>query len=237
MTEEKKKKPQPKTSWQWIQRILLILVWLALLAYVIIHRQDLTVAEILKYTPADPLLAAILLWLLFALQSLTVVVYCGILYTASGILFPLPWAMLVNLIGTAIMVSLPYFIARKKGAATAQYVIERYPKAAHLREFQAQNDFVMTLFLRLVGVLPCDVVSLYLGAIGVAYKDYFFGCMLGMLPPVIIMPIIGMSVKDPHSPAFIGSCIAQLTVMITSMVLYYLYQRRQKKKLQDAVKE
>ena len=55
----------------------------------------------------NPWLAAAVLLAMFALKSVSVFFYAGILYAASGILFPLPIAVLVNLCGTAIMTTLP----------------------------------------------------------------------------------------------------------------------------------
>jgi len=47
------------------------------------------------------LLAAVFLLLLFALKSLSIFIYCGILFIAVGILFPLPLALLVSLLGAS----------------------------------------------------------------------------------------------------------------------------------------
>ena len=53
---------------------------------------------------------------LFAVKSVTIVVYGALLYAASGILFPLPAALAVNLLGTIIMITIPYLIGSASGS-------------------------------------------------------------------------------------------------------------------------
>lgn len=74
-------------------------LWVVLIVLCFLNRDALSVSDILQYSPANPFLAAFVMVLLFALKSLTVVLFCGFLYAAAGILFPLPVALLVNLIG------------------------------------------------------------------------------------------------------------------------------------------
>ena len=127
-------------------------VWIAIVCVCFFNRDRFSVDEVLRFTPSEPWLAAVIMLLLFALKSLSVVVYCGILYAADGILFPLPVAILMNILGTAVMVSVPYFIGRRRGgdipaptnmddAALGEY----YGSAVftdHVREFPdvAQTD-------------------------------------------------------------------------------------------------
>lgn len=91
-----------------LTKCLLALVWLAIIAICLLHKDEFTLEGILNYTPRQPALAVLLLWALFAVKSLSIFLYSGLLYAAGGILFPLPVAIAVNVAGTAVMVSLPY---------------------------------------------------------------------------------------------------------------------------------
>ena len=73
--------------------------------------EPLSVHTIIKYTPKDPILAAIVILLLYALKSLTVVFPLAILFFASGIIFPTWIAILINIIGLAITFTIPYWQA------------------------------------------------------------------------------------------------------------------------------
>lgn len=210
----------------WIWKACAAFLWGTVILLCFIHRKEISVSEILRFTPSNPWLAAIIILLLFAFKSLTIVLYCGLLYAADGILFPLPIAIVLNLLGTAVMVSIPYGIGRKLGKNKVNQVVAKYPKAEQMRELRQNNDLFFPFLVRLIGLLPCDVVSLYMGAIGVKYNKYLSGCLLGMLPPCITLAIMGMSITNPHSPAFILSVCAEVGCIVGSLVLYFFYRKR-----------
>ena len=126
------KKTIPKdNSLKWMNKgkVFLVIIWGIIILIFLIKRKDITIDGILNYTPQSPILAAFMMIGLFALKSLSIVIYSGILYVIDGILFPLPVAILMNICGSIVMVTLPYVIGKKVGARAAVYVVEKYPKA------------------------------------------------------------------------------------------------------------
>ena len=87
--------------------------WVCLIILCLIHRDQITVDNIVSFTPGNPFLAVCVILFLFALKSVSVVIYGGILYVASGILFSLPAAIAVNLAGSVIMTTIPFLIGKK----------------------------------------------------------------------------------------------------------------------------
>lgn len=209
-----------------IGRILLGLIWTAIIVALFCHKKGLTVNEILRFTPSNPVLAALTMLALFALKSISVVLYSGILYAVNGILFPLPAAILLNLFGMVIMVTIPYWIGKKTGAAGVNRIAEKYPKADKLREFRRQNDFVFVLIVRFIRILPSDIVSLYMGAVGVNYPQYLLGCFLGMLRSAITFPIMGMSAANIYSPPFWIALCVELVFLAGSVLIYGIYKKK-----------
>lgn len=181
--------------------------------------------EIARYTPKNPWLAVIVMLALFALKSLSIVIYSGLLYAANGILFPLPAAIVLNLIGTVIMVSLPYWIGRRNGASAVDEIRKKYPKAEVIHDLRAKNDLLFSFLVRMIR-LPCDVASLYMGAVHVEYKKYLLGSLLGMLPHAITYPIMGMSIQDIRSPKFVISLCAELAYILITSAVYTVYRKR-----------
>ena len=210
-----------------LARCLLALLWLAIIIVCLLHKDEFTLEGILTYTPQQPVLAALLLLLLFAIKSLSIFLYSGLLYAASGILFPLPAAILVNLTGTAIMVSIPYWLGKKLGRQAVQYILRRWPKSAMLHELRSGSDFFFVLIVRLLGVLSADVVSAYMGAVGVKYTAYLPACLLGFLTTCILFPIMGMSISDPRSPQFLIAAGIELAAMLTSCIVFHFYRKKQ----------
>lgn len=200
-------------------------LWVVLIVLCFLNRDALSVSDILQYSPANPFLAAFVMVLLFALKSLTVVLFCGFLYAAAGILFPLPVALLVNLIGTVIMATLPYYLGQQMGNDAANRVVLKYPKAEQLRALRQGNDGFLSFVTRLIVLLPGDVVSFFMGAIGVGFKKYITGSMFGFLPLIITCTIMGTNITNPHSRAFITAVCVQGLYMVVSMILYFFYRK------------
>ena len=219
----------PQKALRTVRNIVLGLIWVGIIAICFHHRKELSVEEIARYTPTNPWFAAMVMLALFALKSLSIVIYSGLLYAANGILFPLPVAILLNLIGTVIMVSLPYQIGRRTGTSAVDEIRAKYPKAEAIHDLRAKNDFLFSFLARMVR-LPSDVVSLYMGAVQVEYKKYLLGSLLGLLPHTITFPIMGMNIRDIRSPRFMISLSAEIAYIL---VTYAVYKRYRKKNMED----
>lgn len=229
---EKKETPPDAIKFRRAE-VLMGAVWVAIIVFCLVKRNEFTLEEILNYTPRQPVLAALLL-ALFGVKSLSIFLYSGLLYAASGILFPLPVAIALNIAGTAVMVSIPYWLGKKLGGRAVQYILGRYPKAAMLRELRSGNDFFFVLIVRLLGVLSADVVSAYMGAVGVRYRDYLPACLLGFLTTCILFPIMGTSISDVRSPQFRIAAGIELAAMLTSCIVFHFYRKKRQAKKPEA---
>ena len=194
----------------------------------LLYRDRFTVDGILSSAPQNAVPAAVFMLLLFALKSISVFVFSGILFAANGILFPLPAAILLNILGAGIMVSLPYWLGRRAGGGMIDRITEKYPKVSALRRLQTDHEFLLCLIARMVNVLPSDILSLYLGAVGIDYRKYLAGSILGMLLSLITFPILGMNLTDPRSPAFLISIGIQAAATAASIGGYWLYRRKKR---------
>lgn len=209
-------------------QIILILVWAALLLFCLLNKDRFTVDGVLSYTPENAVLSAAFMMFLFALKSISVFIFSGILFAANGILFPLPAAILLNVLGAAIMVSLPYWLGRRLGGDVVGRIVEKYPKAAAFRQLQTGHELLFSFIARAVNILPSDIVSLYMGAMGISYRKYLPGSILGMLLSLITFPIMGMNIANPGSPAFLWSIGIQAAVSAVSIGGFWLVRRKKK---------
>lgn len=209
-----------------IYRIAMIAIWVDIVLLCFANRDRFTVEGISQLTPANRFAAFCVFIGLFALKSISIVIYSGFLYAASGILFPFPMALLVDLCGSAVMYAIPYWVGRKFGADTLNSITEKYPKTAMLRSLRAKNDFRYAMLARLIGVIPYDVASLYLGADGVKFGPYLLGSLCGFFPSMMVLSFIGKSAHDPGSPAFLLSTAIELLSMgVSGAVCAILWKR------------
>ena len=206
-------------------RLIPLAVMLGLIAAVALSGHSLSAEEIFNYSPGNPWLAAGFLLLLYALKSLSIVFPIVVLYLAGGMLFSTPAALAVGTLGAAVCLSLHYWVGRWSAGSFAQTLARRYPKVRALLDLQRENDFFFSFFVRVIGFLPCDVVSLYLGSAGLPFGPYLAGGLLGMLPGIFTVTLMGASIQDPSSPQFLISAAVTLLLSLGSMIVAHRARR------------
>lgn len=226
------RKEQRANGMKYLRWVLVACIWIGILAVCLYFKDEITVERIVEYTPSSPLFAAVIMMLLFALKSVTFFIYGGILYAASGVLFDLPAAIFVNMAGTVVMTSIPFLIGKKAGTNALKHLVKKNPKLEILQDAPNRNEIFSSFFVRIVGLLPGDLVGMYLGASGIRYSRYILGTLLGLLPAVVSFSIMGMSASDPSSPAFIISACFEVALVIVSIILYFIIAKRRKSKEQ-----
>ena len=96
----------------------------------------------------------------------------------------------MNLTGVAIAQILPWLLGRRQRGGLAA-VTARYPRLEALMPSGDSHPGRTVFLLRLGGVSPGDLVSLYLGAAGVPLRSYLTGGLLGSFPRVISATLLG----------------------------------------------
>ena len=115
-----------------IKRIIQIapLLMLAVMAVVYFTSlRNLSVEELIEYTPEEPVLAAVVICLMYALKSLSFFFPMAVLAALSGAVLPIYMAVPVNLIGIIIMATLPFLVGRYAEADLVDGLSEKYRTA------------------------------------------------------------------------------------------------------------
>lgn len=187
--------------------------------------KEITVQGILEYTPESPLTAAFVILLFYILKSVSFVFPVLVLQIAAGHLFQTPAALLVNFLGRAITLSIPYWIGRFSGSDLVNSLQKKYPKLEDICSRQGQNPIFISFLLRTFCFLPGDVVSLYLGATEIPFPCYLTGGVLGTTLGVVLSTILGSSITEPGSPLFWLSALLMALMAVISFLLY-LHNRK-----------
>ena len=218
MKADKKERPH---IWQ----LIVLAVFLAMLACVL-RSADISPEVILNYTPPNLMAATVVLLLLHALKCLTIFFPLIVLQIASGHLLPVWAALLVNITGILICLTLPYWIGRRVGIGVVSRLTDRYPRFQTILERQKENSWFLCFFLRVTSVLPGDIVTLYLGATHTPFLHNLIGGTIGILPGMILATLIGSSIRDPSSPMFWVSVTLSFLLSMFSALGYYVYRKR-----------
>lgn len=207
---------------------VIIAIMIIFAAVLLITDKNISADQLLDFSPQNTALAVLFLWCLFAAKSLTIVFPSLVLFVLGGIMFPAPLAIAVNLVGIGITATVPYVIGRFSGEETVDYMTKRYPKVLKLREIRSRNDLFFSFFVRIINILPFDLVSMYMGAVAVPYRTYITGTLAGCIPLVVIKTLLGNAVSEIFSPAFWCFVAADAGIVIVSSTVYYLYDKKHK---------
>ena len=219
-------KPQKNKRLITFLKMIPLIICMILIVLFLASGNDITVQTILSYTPESPFAAAIVILLLYALKSVSFVFPIGVLQIATGHLFQTPVALLINFLGRAVTLSIPYWVGRFSGSGLINNLQEKYPKIKGLCDRQEQNPIFISFLLRTLCVLPGDAVSLYLGAAGIPYLYYITGGVLGTTLGVVLSTILGASITEPDSPAFWLSASLMALMAIASVIIYLRSSRK-----------
>ncbi|NLZ71486.1 MAG: VTT domain-containing protein [Clostridiaceae bacterium] len=216
----KEKKQKTSTKSIKIIELLFVIAWIFIIGILFFHRDEFNVKTILNFTPKNYLLAALTFLLLFILKSLSIVLYGGALYIATGLVFPIPYAILINLIGTFLMYTTPYIIGRYFGSDLVYDLMKRFPKISKINNFSQENEIFFTFITRVNPLIPADILSLFLGSTNLPYVPYIIGSILGILPQMIIFPIFGSNVQDFNAKELMIAIGSYVLLMIVITIIH-----------------
>lgn len=206
-----------------------IAVWIILIVVIILNRDRITVDMIVNYTPSNYFLAALVLLLLYALKTMSVFFASPVLYMASGLVFPLPIALLVNLLGVLVMSSEGYLMGRYFGSDLVGTIAEKYPKVQPILHLQDERPFLFTFLLRMLKVSNVDISSMYMGASHIQFMPYAAASCVAMIPELIIYAVFGSSISDLSLGMAVAAGIALGCVTVASfLILAYLVRHPEK---------
>ena len=212
-------------KWKWLWGCMLGAAWISLLILLLKNRGGLSVEDILRCQPESKGKVILVMLGLFTLKSVDFLLHSGVLYAADGVMFSLPTAIAINLLGAAVMVTPPFFIGRTMGEPMLNELTEKHPKIRQIAEIPEKTEFVVNILLRMTG-LPLLPVALYVGAAKGRYAPYLFGSLLGLLPTLVAYTVMGVGIGDRSSPVFwiaFGSlgCVNAASIVLSGLSVFH----------------
>ena len=202
--------------------VLLLLITAAAGGIALLLHGGITAEEILSYTPESPWLAALVFWGLFALKGLCPFLVYDILVIAAGRLFAFPFAIFVNIVGTCITVTVPYWMGRLSKTDNTEALIRKYPKLGAFAE--GGNPFFLCFLLRVMG-MQNEVLGLFFGTVRLAYPLYVIAGVFGMLPGMVSFTALGDAL-DWREPLFWIPLVISLCMIGTAFLILRIINKK-----------
>ena len=125
------------------------------------------------------------------------------LTVASGVLFG-PWlGTALVVVGATIGATGAFLWGRRLGrAAVARLTGDRVER---VDEWLHDRGLLAVLYVRLVPLLPFNLLNPVAGVTGVRLRDFVIGTAVGIVPGTFAFAALGGSFDDPTSPMFLGA--------------------------------
>ena len=225
MKEAKKEKLGNKYG-SALQKFALV-IWAAIIVFAFINRDKITPEAIISFEPANILLAILMMIGLFALKTLSIVFYSGLLFTVSGMLFDLPSAIAVNIAGALVMLLEGYGIGRMGGQRLVEDLSKKHPKFGEFTGLKDSKPFLFAFLIRMLKVVNYDLGSMYMGASGVKLLPYLGGSLLAILPELTLFALAGGGISDMNAmPAVYAGVLYVIMTAGSALILRHMMKVR-----------
>ena len=132
----------------------------------------------------------------YVLKSVVFVVPASLVYVAVGVVFPKGYAVILNMIGIVLEVTVTYLLGLFIGSDAVYKLLAKREKGKKLLEKDIQNKASVIIGIRAVPAFPIDFVSLFFGASRCNFPKYLACSVLGISWRVIAFTILGSEFFD-----------------------------------------
>lgn len=211
------KKTKTLEKLRYLPLILMGIVFI----YFALNYKEISVEDVLQYTPSNYFLAGGIVVFFFALKSISVVIPLTVLYISSSIIFPWWGAILVNTIGLFVTMTIPYYIGKLSGKDFVDKLISKYPKVNIINDIKAKNQWIFVFIIKILGFIPNDVSSIVLGSFNTDYKIFVISSVLAKAPMMIAKTLIGASISESGTLGIKVAIIIAILVFIFTIFIYF----------------
>ncbi len=182
-------------------------------------------ADVVKLARKGGVWPIVLILLLYAVKPLFLVIPLSALYIGVGIVYP-GWAsILINVGGVALTLTTPYVAGYFGGNKLMEKMLRKYPK---LKKYTEREDLGLSaiMMLRVVPGVPVDVFSLLFGSRRYPYFIFLIASLLGILPRLVPISIMGGAISNPLSVQFLLPFAITIAVSGTALFFYHRYEKK-----------
>ena len=194
-------------------------------------------ASIAEFDNRGLIIAALLL--IFASKALISIVPLSATCLISGIVFPLPIALLINFTGLSAILAIKYWWGTRLGEGGISKIIRKsdllWDYVQDRRDGDGKGSPIVLFVLRIVPSVPINPISQMYGHMGFDFKRFMYVSLAGYSLKIVSFTVIGSHASNPFSSAFITPLIIILLVSGFGMLTLSLIlekQRKQKEKTQ-----
>jgi len=149
-----------------------------------------------------------------------------ILSVAGGLAFGAVWGTALTVLGATIGATAAFFSARYLGRDFVARVLKgKFQTLTTIDDQAAAHGFQVIFFLRLIPLIPFNVLNYVAGLSRVGAGDYILGTFLGIVPGTFAYVYLGSSLTHVYSWQF-ALAIGMLVLLAVIPILYQRWKAR-----------
>lgn len=154
-----------------------------------------TIPQLVDHRPG---LAVAVILALFAVKGISGVVVYNALVVVVSLIFPLPAALAINAVGTALCLSISYWIGRSTRTESLEGLLNKHPKLRKYFAATQEYGFVSCFAIHMLG-LNMEVLGVLFGMMRLNYWSYLASSWLAIMPGMVCFCILGNKPGFPQS--------------------------------------
>ncbi|MEN6327740.1 MAG: TVP38/TMEM64 family protein [Syntrophomonas sp.] len=154
----------------------------------------------------------------------------SVIAIAGGMAFGMFWGSLYTIIGAGIGATVAFYLSRLLGRGIVERLVKG--KVQKFDEGIEKGGFLLILILRLIPIIPFNVISYGAGLTRIRYTDYILSTMIGIVPGVLVFTNLGDKALCVRSPEF---CLAAGILVLMVIASIFLKGRYSFDELQNRV--
>ncbi|MBI3995474.1 MAG: TVP38/TMEM64 family protein [Nitrospirae bacterium] len=204
--------------------------FIALVVFVALSAAFFQMADLGRYVKPEAIRAAIqsvgplapVLYLLIYSIAPVFFVPGWIITIGGGLAFGAVWGTVLTVIGATIGATLAFFVARTMGRDfVARVLKEKFKTLNTIDEQAATHGFQVIFFLRLIPLVPFNVLDYVAGISKIGTRDYILATFLGIIPGTFAYVYLGSALTNIYSWKF----ALGIGLLVLLAVIPLLYKR------------
>ena len=165
----------------------------------------------------------------YAIKAVMMVVPASLIYISVGMAFDPKRAVIVNLLGIALEVTVTYFLGKFLGKDAVEKKIRNTKAGDKFFTMLDKNRNAAIFLMRFIPAFPIDFSSLFMGAFDFKFFPYLIFSVLGIAPRVIAFTVIGEGIYELIPMKYIVLAVICAIPVVTAVLLIKKFVVKKKK--------
>ncbi len=225
--------PLNKDKKSTVKLILRLALAFTVTAVAIINYDKLSSIDIRSIVANSPSVALAVLSVLgiYGVKGAVFVIPASLVYISVGMAFPTAQAVIINLCGIAIEITVSYLFGLLVGGEYVNNLLKKSKGGEKILALEDKNKFASIFVIRFLPVFPIDFASLFFGSMKIPFAKYFLASLLGIAPRVILFTVLGDAAYD-YIPMklIIGLIICAVPISAVYIIIKWIKDRKSMEK-------